>query len=570
MTSLKKFWEILNNKQKKQFLLIVPLLLFGTLLEILSLGMVIPLITSIISPDKVNLDILLPLINFFDLNVLGSNMIVIIVSFVLGIFLLKNFYLIFLYSQFIKFATSLEVHITDSIYKKYLHQPYIFFINNKSSKLISNLTIETRMFTNSFTIPIFYFINDLLVVISIFILVLFVGSKSLIILLLIMGLAGLILTLVLRKNVKKWGETRSHNDEYKISYLEQAIDSIKQTIMQNNQEHFINNFKKHLLSNADVTNKSWIVSRLPRVLYEILGIIALSSFVLILVFNGELNTNAMIELGFYVAIAYRVVPSLNIMLVSFQQLRFSHVVMNIISKELKLSYEKKIDNNKKINFNDSIKISNMSFSYPESKVKSLDAINLIIKRGDFIGIKGESGSGKTTLLDIIIGLLEASEGKLEADGVNINENINNWRTRIGYVPQSTLLIDDTIKKNIIFGTNIENVNEDRLVDIIKITKLDKLVRNSINGWDTFVGPNGSKLSGGEKQRIGIARALYLDPEILAMDEPTSSLDIHTENEIIESINNLIGKKTLIVVSHRENLISKCNKIFNISDGKLIE
>ena len=570
MTSFKNFWEILNKKQKKNFLFIIPLLLFGTLLEILSLGMIIPLITSIIAPDKVNLDFLLPLIDTFDLNVIGTNMIVVIVSLVLGVFLFKNFFLVYLYSQFIKFATSLEAHISDSIYTKYLHQPYIFFIKNKSSKLISNLTAETRMFTNSFTIPIFYFINDFLVVISIFILILFVGSKSLIILLLIMGLAGIILTFILRKNVKKWGEIRSHNDEHKISYLEQAIDSIKQTIMQNNQAHFINNFKKHIESNADVTNKAWIVSRLPRVLYEILGIIALSSFILILVFNGKLDNNALIELGFYVAVAYRVVPSLNIMLASYQQLRFSHIVMAIISKELNLSYEKKIDNNKKINFNDSIKISNASFSYPESKFNSLNKINLSIKKGDFIGIKGESGSGKTTLLDIIIGLLDTSEGKLEADGVNINENINNWRNKIGYVPQATLLIDDTIKKNIIFGADAKSVNEDRLLEVIKITKLDKLVRNSINGLDTFVGPNGSKLSGGEKQRIGIARALYLDPEILAMDEPTSSLDTQTENEIIESINNLIGKKTLIVVSHRDSLISRCNKIFNISDGKLIE
>ena len=567
MIGFKKFWTILDEKQRRRFLYIIPLLLFGTLLEIMSLGMVIPLITAIISPEQINLNILNLYFEFS--NFFLENVILFIIGLVLIIFILKNFYLIFLYSQFIKFATSLEASVSNSIYTKYLHQPYIFFIKNKSSKLISNLTAETRLFTNGYTIPIFFFIVELLVVVSILILILFLSSKSLLTLIFFMGISGLILSTLLRKNVKKWGEIRSDNDNFKVSYLQQGIGSIKQTLMQSNQSLFINNFKKHIDSNADVTNKAFIVSQLPRILYEILGIIALLCFITILVISGKLNTGSLIELGFYVAVAYRVVPSLNKILVSYQQLKFSDVVLEILSKELKLETKSQNNLDKNIFFNESITVSNLSFYYPKSKTKTLNNLHLEIKKGDFIGIKGESGSGKTTLLDTIIGLLEPHSGSIKVDNVDINENIINWRSKIGYVPQSTLLIDDTIKNNIIFGTNGLDVDDKKIYEVIKLTKLDKLIKNLPLGINAQVGQNGSNLSGGERQRIGIARALYLNPEILAMDEPTSSLDTKIENEIIDSINNLIGKKTIIVVSHRESLISRCDKIFKITDGRLI-
>ncbi len=568
MIGFKKFWTILDNKQKRNFLFIVPLLLFGTVLEVMSLGMVIPLITAIISPDRLNFDFIS---NFLNLSYFfQNNLILVIIGLVLVVFIFKNLYLIFLYSQFIKFATSLEASVSNTIYSKYLHQPYIFFIKNKSSNLISNLTAETRLFTNSYTIPIFFFIVESLVVISIFILILFLSSRSLLFLILFMGVVGLILSTLLRKNVKKWGEIRSTNDNFKVSYLQQGIESIKQTLMQNNQNLFINNFKKHIDSNADVTNKSFIVSQLPRILYEILGIIALLCFITVLVTSGKLNSQSLIELGFYVAVAYRIVPSLNKILVSYQQLKFSDVVLGIISKELKLDVEKNNQPSKNIDFNNIIKVKNLSFYYPDSKIKSLNNINLEITKGDFIGIKGESGSGKTTLLDTIIGLLEPHSGFVEVDDHNIYENIYHWRSKIGYVPQSTLLIDDTIKNNISFGIKNENIDEDRIFEVVKLTRLDKLINNLSEGINSQVGHNGSNLSGGEKQRIGIARALYLNPEILAMDEPTSSLDTKTEVDIIDSINGLIGKKTIIVVSHRDSLISRCNKIFKINDGKLIE
>ena len=166
--------------------------------------------------------------------------------------------------------------------------------------------------------------------------------------------------------------------------------------------------------------------------------------------------------------------------------------------------------------------------------------------------------------------MEPHSGSVEVDDNNIYENIYHWRSKIGYVPQSTLLIDDTIKNNISFGIKDENIDEDRIFEVVRLTKLDKLINNLPDGINGQVGHNGSNLSGGERQRIGIARALYLNPEILAMDEPTSSLDSKTEMDIIDSINSLIGKKTIIVVSHRDSLISRCNKIFKISDGKLVK
>ena len=212
----------------------------------------------------------------------------------------------------------------------------------------------------------------------------------------------------------------------------------------------------------------------------------------------------------------------------------------------------------------------MSFSYPSRKEFSLSKLSMSIKKGDFVGIIGETGSGKSTLINLIIGLLKPSQGEVEVDQLNIDSNLSGWYKKIGYVPQSIYLTDDTIRRNIAFGLNENDIDDSLIKESIVKANLEEFIKNLPNGLDTIVGEKGIRLSGGQQQRIGIARALYRDPEILILDEATSSLDQLTEKKIMESIQFLKRKKTLIIVTHRLSTVQNCDRILFIEKGKIIK
>jgi ABC-type multidrug transport system fused ATPase/permease subunit len=223
-----------------------------------------------------------------------------------------------------------------------------------------------------------------------------------------------------------------------------------------------------------------------------------------------------------------------------------------------------------LKFQKEINIINLSFSYPTRKEFLLSKISLTIKKGDFVGVIGETGSGKSTLINLLTGLLKPTEGKVEVDELNINENLKGWHKKIGYVPQSVYLTDDTIRKNIAFGLLEDNIDNNLVQQAVEKASLSQFLDSLPNGLETIVGEKGIRLSGGQQQRIGIARALYRDPEILILDEATSSLDQSTEKAIVESISFLKRKKTLIIITHRLSTVKNCDKIFCVDKGKIIK
>jgi ABC-type bacteriocin/lantibiotic exporter with double-glycine peptidase domain len=221
-----------------------------------------------------------------------------------------------------------------------------------------------------------------------------------------------------------------------------------------------------------------------------------------------------------------------------------------------------------LKFQREINLTDLSFSYPTRKEFSVSKLFMTIKKGDFIGIIGETGSGKSTLINLLIGLLKPSEGKVDVDELNINSNLLEWHKKIGYVPQSVYLTDDTIRKNIAFGLQEDNIDDNLIKQAVEKASLNNFLNELSSGLETIVGEKGIRLSGGQQQRIGIARALYRDPEILILDEATSSLDQATEKQIMESIHYLKRKKTLIIATHRIFTLKNCDKIFFIDKGKI--
>jgi ABC-type multidrug transport system fused ATPase/permease subunit len=305
---------------------------------------------------------------------------------------------------------------------------------------------------------------------------------------------------------------------------------------------------------------------------ELLAILALSLLVGISVYQNNRIDKILPIVTIFVAAAFRLIPSLNKIMGTMQTFRYANPVINLLYKEFidTKSFKSSNVENKKINFEKNININNVSFTFPESDRFSLNNITFTINKGESIGLIGSSGSGKSTLVDIIMGILNPDKGLILSDDVSISENLNSWQKKIGYVPQNIFLLDDSLKANIAFGIELNKIDNDKVLNALKIAELDEWVEDLPDNINTFVGEKGVRLSGGQIQRIGIARALYHDPDILILDEATSSLDSITESKIMKSVNSLHGIKTLIIIAHRLSTVQKCDIIYKLDKGNIID
>ncbi len=281
-------------------------------------------------------------------------------------------------------------------------------------------------------------------------------------------------------------------------------------------------------------------------------------------------------LGLFGVASFRLMPAANKLLSSVQRIRYGMPVVETLYDEVdEVSPQIIKDNDFHVDtdiptLKNVIKVNHVNFSYPDTKEHSLKDVCISVPRGHAIGLIGKSGAGKSTLVDIILGLLQPSSGNVEIDGINIDQNVRAWQDKIGYVPQTIFLTDDTLRNNIALGVSECDIDETKLSQAISDAQLEEYIEQLPIGLDTEVGERGVRISGGQRQRIGIARALYHGPEVLILDEATSSLDIETEKKVIDVITNLIGKKTIIIISHRFSAIKCCNNIYRLDSGKITQ
>ena len=302
---------------------------------------------------------------------------------------------------------------------------------------------------------------------------------------------------------------------------------------------------------------------MPRIYFELVAIFAIISFIIYLIYIGKDSDSLIITLTVFGAVAFKLLPSANKIISNFQNIRYYRSSLDNIfeeTRELINTSEIHDYNSTKFKFQSSIDIENITFSY-DTKSDLINNLSFKINKGELIGIYGKSGQGKSTLIDILTGLIKPKSGVVKCDGVSIHENIKSWQSIIGYVPQSVYLFDESILKNIIF--NQDKPDQYKINNAIDKSGLKEWISDLPDGIQTNVGDEGAKVSGGQKQRIGIASSLYKNPEVLILDEPTSSLDIETESDIINNIRNLKGDKTIILISHKRSIIEQCDKVLKL-------
>jgi len=567
----KKLNILISRKEKRKGLLLTLLLLLGMIFEVLGIGLLLPILTAILNPEiLLENEITKSIFDFLQIND-KDQIVKVALGSLLLVYLLKSAYLIFLSFYQNKFTSVLSSNLSNKLFKNYLYKDYAFHIKRNSSELIKNLQVEISNFSN-FLISIISLITESTLAFSVIITLFFIEPLATLIVLLLFGLSSFMFYQFTKNITTEWGKVREQIDSKSSKIVIEGLSGIKEVILLGKQSFFENQLEKMNSSKASMNSKALTLRQIPRYFLELLSVFSLIIFVFILLIQSKNVDNVIVTLGIFVAATFRILPSINRILSSLQNIKYYQSSIDVLYKEFEFINKKKDFFKRdiiRLAPNKSIDINQLCFIYPQTKKIILDNVTLKLQTGTTTGIIGVSGSGKSTLINIIVGLLKPSSGEiLIDDNSNIQNNLDSWQNGIGYVSQEVFLSDQSILMNIAFGIKQESIDYKLIDKVLEQAQLSELILTLPEGYQTKVGERGVQLSGGQRQRIGIARALYRTPSILVLDEATSSLDVKTEEEIMMSVDNLKGQMTIIIVTHRLITLKNCDEIFSIKEGKL--
>ena len=564
----KKLKFLIPNEFKFGGIILLILMLIGMILESFGLGLLLPIVNFIIDPEKLNE--YPSLIDLTEKIGIKNNiqLITLAMSLYSALYIFKVIFLLFLYKKQADFSFGISSRITNKLYSKYINDSYINNLNRNSASMFRNTTAEVTNLSSVFQYGLMLS-TEIAISISIILTLFYVdffGAISIFIFFLIMGS---ILYFSLKGYIYNLGLKKLEFDEERTKLMVQGYNAYKEINIFNKHNFFIHNFKKFSNKYFQKLRNLFVVQQIPRLYLELISVIGLSIFIISSIGRGVEIENTIAVLSVFALGAFRLIPSVNRILTNIQAVRYALPSIELLYNEfIKLNKnQNELKHNNSLSFKNSIELNKISYKYPETEKFVLKDLYLKIIEGSTIGIIGESGSGKSTLIDILTGLIKPNMGSFSVDSKKLDNNSGYLNLKVGYVPQTIFLLDDSLKNNIAFGIEESKINVERINEVLKDSQITNFVNSLEDGIETNVGERGMKLSGGQRQRIGIARALYFNPELLVLDEGTSSLDSKTEYDIMESINYLKGKKTIILVAHRYSTLKECDVIYKLENGK---
>lgn len=570
-------FSVLSTKAKKRVIFLLPVILIGIVLETLSIGMVVPALGILMSESYFEEFPFLH--NFLDFLGNPSHEVLIFVglSGLAGAFLLKNIFLFFQFQCQGTFVFSAQREIALNLFNLYLRRDYLFHLRTNSSKLLRNLTTEVSLYCSYFLMPLLNLLTESLVILAILSLIFYVEPQGTVFLVIFLVTLVFLFVKVTNRVVGSWGQKRLVAEEGKLKHLSQGLGGIKEILLSGKLEFFLRRFHVPNKVAGLMHKREYIFQYVPKLGVEVIAIFGLVFMCSYLILQDKSSQEVTHMLGLIATAGFRMIPSFSRILNNLQSIRYGKPGVDTLVQEFKESATTLEPNHKttqlgsqnRLTFTKDIQLENISFSYAKEEDEVLKNINLMISQGEIIGLAGESGSGKSTLVNLFLGLIQPSNGELRVDNKKLDcSNFSDWQRMIGYVPQEIYLLDDSLRRNIAFGLDDEVINDARILEVIRLSQLEDLLKNDSEGLDLVLGERGVRLSGGQRQRIGIARALYHDPQILVLDEATSALDVKTEREVLNTFTPFQGKKTILVIAHRETSLEMCSRIFDMRNGNI--
>ena len=575
----KKVMRLLDARQKRQMLGMIFLMLIGGLLESLGIALIVPIMKTISNPGKIEeskkLSYICKLLNISSSDVIklaGALMVALIL-----VFIIKNIFLYFMNVVQLRFVYTNQFATSRRMMINFMQRPYEYYLNADTSVIQRSITSDVNNMYG-LILSSLQLISEIIVFICIVVYLLSQEAKMTISIAAILLIVLLLIKYKIKPIMVKAGQENQDYYSGLYKWIDESVTGIKEIKIANKENYFINGYADCGAGYVKAVQKYNLYNSTPRLLIESVAITGMIGYVLVAMATGTPLEDLVAPITVLAAAAARLIPSANRINNYLTSIAYFEPFLMNVSDNLQEEnhdgsisynsedYRKKIEV-KKLPVNKSILLKDITYKYPNSDKYVLEHADMEVPVGKSVGIVGTSGAGKTTIVDVMLGLLQTESGHIYADGVDVMTDYPGWLKNIGYIPQTIFMLDSTIRKNVAFGYADEDIDDEKVWQALKEASLDEYVRSLPEGLDTGIGERGIRLSGGQRQRIGIARALFEDPEVLVLDEATSALDNDTEAAIMDSINRLHGRKTLVIIAHRLQTIEKCDMIYSIGEGK---
>lgn len=573
-SNLKKCLSFIDRATTWQAVGVAFLMLTGALLEAMGIGLIFPFIKLITDPSLIYESKWVSMI-FGTIPPESENkFLALAAASLLCVFIIKNVVLLLVYYCQARFVATNEAALAERILSSYLKGAYILHLTRNSAEFIRTITNSVLTVFRTGLMGFATLASEFILIFALIIIFLVVEPS---ITLGAVGTVGVVVGVFyasFKSRFVIWGKQEQQLNKQILQALQQGLHSIKEVKVLGRQDFIVDGFAWHRRLLSKISVRKLTMNHAPRLWVETVTVTGILMVIIYSLLHGGDTAAALAVLTLFAAAAFRLVPSMNRIIIVMNGIKNSTSSIDLIYDDLSVfqaqSDEGVITGKNDFRFSNSLHVEGVTFNYPGSEATVLKDIDFALNKGESLGLVGASGAGKTTLVDIVLGLLAPTEGRIVVDGIDISGALRAWQDHIGYVPQDIYLTDDTLRRNIAFGLADEEIDEDKVMNVVALAQLDDLVRELPNGLDTPLGEHGIRLSGGQAQRTGIARALYHDPDVLVFDEATSSLDSETEHEISAAVERLKGEKTLIIIAHRLSTVKKCDRLLFLKEGKIMD
>ena len=581
VTMLHKVSYLFDRKQKKQILGLAALILIGGLLETMGVSLLLPVVQAIMDPEAImENEVVGAVADLLQIET-SRQLIILMLGSLIALYVIKNTYLLFLTYVQNTFVTRNRNRMISRVMREFLSRPYEEYLG-ADIPTVFRLTDSDIPNAFQLILVLIQMVTEIVVAVSLCIVLVVVSPvMSFFILCIFLGMT-LMITKVLKPRLNAIGHKNQMIQSRIAKWRIQSIYGLKDVKVLHREEFFVRNYYESGAIGADVARNYAVFNNLPRLLIETIFMAAMLLFIMLYMLRGG-NIGILIpQLSAFAVAAMRVMPGTNRINTYLSEIAYAQPCLDYLYENLTSNMKADVNGSvtglteaaqpklQATKLQDKIVLDHITYAYPNTEKNIFTDAHMEVKKGQSVGIMGPSGAGKSTIVDILLGLLHVQEGSITCDGVNIFDNYGDWLSKIGYIPQSIYLIDESIRDNIAFGIDADRIDDKRIWEVLEEAQLKEFVKELPEGLDTTIGDRGVRISGGQRQRLGIARALYHNPEILVFDEATSALDSDTEKAVMDAINSFHGRKTMVIIAHRLNTIAKCDVIYKVDGEKIVE